>query len=154
MGTRVRLQTKPVDPNDFFRGDYVILSYDISDACNLPDRVIDAKDQNGQNIIAPQYMDDSDMTTWEKTMGGKLVYIPLQLSGDTMIASWCLNIKPEQWLYIRGLRQRRGSILFGIEKYFVQQWSGKELENAVWTMQIQASISKWWQARIVGYKFK
>jgi len=29
-GTEVTLQTRPVDPRDFLRGDYVVLSYDIS----------------------------------------------------------------------------------------------------------------------------
>jgi uncharacterized membrane-anchored protein len=29
-GTEVRLATAPVDPRDFFRGDYVVLSYEIS----------------------------------------------------------------------------------------------------------------------------
>ncbi|HEY5965599.1 MAG TPA: GDYXXLXY domain-containing protein, partial [Xanthobacteraceae bacterium] len=30
-GTEVLLQTRPVDPRDFLRGDYVVLSYDISE---------------------------------------------------------------------------------------------------------------------------
>ena len=29
-GTEVTLQTRPVDPRDFLRGDYVVLSYEIS----------------------------------------------------------------------------------------------------------------------------
>ena len=29
-GTEVKLQTRPVDPRDFLRGDYVVLGYDIS----------------------------------------------------------------------------------------------------------------------------
>jgi len=29
-GTEVKLATRPVDPRDFLRGDYVVLSYDIS----------------------------------------------------------------------------------------------------------------------------
>src|SRR5262249_28429645 len=29
-GTEVTLQTRPVDPRDFLRGDYVVLTYDIS----------------------------------------------------------------------------------------------------------------------------
>ena len=29
-GREVTLQTRPVDPRDFLRGDYVVLSYDIS----------------------------------------------------------------------------------------------------------------------------
>jgi uncharacterized membrane-anchored protein len=35
-GREVALQTRPVDPRDFLRGDYVVLSYDIS-SCSCRD---------------------------------------------------------------------------------------------------------------------
>lgn len=146
-GTSVWLQTRPVDPNDFFRGDYVTLSYDISSACDLPDI------QPWWSDIAvpiPQYHDDKDMTGWEKIMGGKLVYIPLVQSGDVMVASGCLTEKPSG-LFIKGLRQTYNGTLYGIEKYFVQQGKGKDLEQAVGTMKVQVSLSKGGQARIVSY---
>ncbi len=135
-GTKVRLQTSPVDPNDFFRGDYVILWYDISDACT-------ALDESPN----PQY----DMTGREKMMWGKLVYVPLQLSGDVMVASWCLREKPDSWLYIKWIYERYRSTRYGIEKYFVQQGLWIELENAVGKMKVQVSISTSGQARIVWY---
>jgi uncharacterized membrane-anchored protein len=35
-GTEVKLQTRPVDPRDFLRGDYVVLNYDISRVTSGP----------------------------------------------------------------------------------------------------------------------
>ena len=35
-GTEVKLQTRPVDPRDLLRGDYVVLGYDISQLSSGP----------------------------------------------------------------------------------------------------------------------
>jgi uncharacterized membrane-anchored protein len=70
-----------------------------------------------------------------------------------MIASGCVSQKPTV-LSIKGFRQNYNRTLFWIEKYFVQQGSGKPLEEARGTMKIQVSISKGGQARIVDYKLE
>lgn len=150
-GTKVWLQTRPVDPRDFFRGDYVILGYDISNACDLPEK--QEVDEYGNVYTIPQYRDDSDMTGREKYMGGKRVYVPLIQSGDVMVASGCLTQKPDSWMFIAWVHQRWWGVLYGLEKYFVQEWTGKPLEEALWTMNVQVSIGKNGQARIVDYKF-
>lgn len=153
-GTVVWLQTRPIDPNDFFRGDYVTLSYDISRACDVPPTDTWEEDELGQKIKMEQYPIEKDLTGWEKMMWGKLVYVPLTSSGDVMVASWCSDTKPSQGIYLKGLRQTWGSTLYGIEKYFVQQDSGKELEKAVGTMKVQVSIGRGGKARIVDYKLE
>ena len=101
----------------------------------------------------PQYRDDSDMTGREKYMGGKRVYVSLIQSGDVMVASGCLTQKPDSWMFIAWVHQRWWGVLYGLEKYFVQEWTGKPLEEALWTMNVQVSIGKNGQARIVDYKF-
>lgn len=152
-GTKIRLQTRPIDPTDFFRGDYVILGYDISNACNLP--VLDTweKDEFGQSIKTQQYHDDSDMTGREKMMGGKLVYVPLIASGDVMVANGCVSDQPT-WVYLKGLRKSWSWVEYGIEKYFVQQGTWKPLENAVGNMKVQVSVGRGGQARIVDYRLE
>lgn len=156
--TKVWLQTRPVDPNDFFRGDYVTLSYTIADACDLPDIEVETGEFDGSwnalKMMQQQYHNESDMTGREKIMWGKLVYVPLVLSGEVMEEGWCLMEKPSSWLYIKGLRQTWWPTLFGIEKYFVQQGAGIDLEQAVWKMKMQVSISTNGQARIVGYSLE
>jgi uncharacterized membrane-anchored protein len=151
-GTKVWLQTKPVDPRDFFRGDYVILSYDIDSACDLPMIDNGDTDEFSQTIKIPQHYDENDMTGREKMMGGKSVYVPLVLSGDVMVASGCVSDMSTNGIYIKGLRQNYSRTLYGIEKYFVQQGKGLDMERAVGKMQVQVSISKNGQARIVDYK--
>ncbi len=51
-GVEVLLKTAPVDPRDLFRGDYVILRYDVStiDTAALPSRAADFK--VGEKIYA------------------------------------------------------------------------------------------------------
>ena len=143
--TKVRLQTMPVDPNDFFRWDYVVLWYKISDACDsiIPDADIGFwLEDTSRNI------QDLKDTEW------KNVYISLQNSWDIVVADLCSFTKPSQWLFIKWKVEEWWRITFGIEKYFVQQWSWKDLEKAVWTMKIWVSISSDWQARIVDYKIE
>ena len=149
-GTIVRLQTRPVDPNDFFRGDYVTLSYDITNVCDLPP--LKKTDENWFIYDTPQYY-TGEYSAWESYVWGKLVYVSLVESWDIMAAQWCYDKKPD-WLFIKWLSQRRWWVEYGIEKYFVQQGHGKELEQARGKMKIQVSISKSGKARIVDYRLE
>ena len=109
FGQSIYLQSAAVDPNDIFRWDYVILSYDIS------------------TISCP-------WKAWDT------IYIPL------LIGSWniwsgnsCSNNKPSSWLFI-AWKKTAGNNIFGIEKYFVQEWKGKEIESYRWSMLISVKI--------------
>ncbi|MEY3197803.1 MAG: hypothetical protein RL023_504 [Candidatus Parcubacteria bacterium] len=89
----------------------MILGYDIDTACDLPMVDSGEKDETGKAIMNQQYHDERDMTGREKTMGGKLVYVPLIQSGDVMIASGCVSQKPTV-LSIKGFRQNYNRTLF------------------------------------------
>jgi len=118
-GRTIYLRTVPVDPRDFFRGDYVRLRYEISD--------IDSK-----------YYRDGLLTETKNEIRGKQVYVVLKVDGNDLAnIVYVTDKKPAKGqLYIRGRCSDDYyswhvyiNVLYGIEAYFVEQGKGKELEN-------------------------
>lgn len=120
-GQSIYLRTAPVDPRDLFRGDYVQLNYEVS------------------NII-PYYQKISDYAKISK--GGELYTVLKEHEDGLAELVFVTDKKPEHGLYLRGqflywgygdaIDQKRPlSIRYGIEKYFVQQGKGMEMENKI-----------------------
>ncbi|MGD1935125.1 MAG: GDYXXLXY domain-containing protein [Candidatus Phaeomarinobacter sp.] len=134
-GTEVRLATAPVDPRDIFRGDYVILTYDIS---RLPvDRLAEDPDQfSGGDTV---YVTLSEATTglWQATamhhrqpeadagtvsIKGRIDWMdtapltPTAVAGEAPVEERCVGC-------------RNARISYGIESYFVPEGTGRELED-------------------------
>lgn len=110
-GKEVLLKTVPVDPRDLFRGDYVILRYEISrlDLNNLT----------------------TDYINYE--IGNK-VYVVLEKEDGYGVASKIFRNSPkEEGLFLKGavknVRDKSLSIEYGIESYFVPEGKGKEIER-------------------------
>jgi len=110
-GDEILLKTQPVDPRDLFRGDYVILRYDIS--------TISADSLSYQG---------SDFKEDDK------VYVLLNID-DQKIGS-LTNIdknKPSEGIFIEGTVKstynNRLNIEYGIESYFVPEGKGREIER-------------------------
>ena len=114
-GTEVLLKTRPVDPRDLFRGDYVILRYDIS---NIDyDENIEFRENEG-------------------------IYILLNIDNEGYgEVSRISQNKPLEGLYLKGTvtktasrviggsTQRSVSVEYGIESYFVPEGKGWEIER-------------------------
>jgi uncharacterized membrane-anchored protein len=119
-GTEVLLKTAPVDPRDLLRGDYVILSYDIS---TIPAALIKgAKPQAGswtpiQVRIAPGA--DGFWTVTEAS------FAPLaEQPGSVVLRSQPIEAYDWQWA--------EGGTLFasyGIERYYVPEGEGRVIED-------------------------
>lgn len=111
-GREVLLKTTPVDPRDLFRGDYVILAYDIS-TLNL------------DNILADRV-----------GFGVKdRVYVSLDTKTEYAIPQMIYSSRPKnEALFIRGIvKNINGGILnveYGIESYFVPEGKGRRIESA------------------------
>jgi uncharacterized membrane-anchored protein len=122
-GTEVTLQTRPVDPRDFLRGDYVVLGYDIS------------------SVPAGELKDKPRASPHE------LVYVKLAPKSDGFFSAVSVHREPviaaAGEVLIRGRvshgdncgNDRRAfcaslSLTYGIEKFFVPQGEGRELEKA------------------------
>jgi uncharacterized membrane-anchored protein len=146
-GTEIYLRTAPVDPRDIFRGDYVRLDYTfltvpIEKTRNLPDSI----SKKGQRVYA---------VLKESALG---VYSFDYLTGE----------KPSTGVFIAGrTNQRRYSsrnevirVKYGIEKFFLEQGSGLELEKERGgrndyqrPMEIKVAVSDSGTAIIKGFRW-
>jgi uncharacterized membrane-anchored protein len=147
VGERILLKVVPVDPRDMFRGDFVVLNYEIS---RLPPEGIPGIqpyhfwwsrrfDQNQ----AAEIQDRTVYVTVEPEADGRHWHA-VKFSTD----------RPASGKYLRGTYSARnfGSPLqFGIEAYFVEEGQGKELESLRNSKHLSAEIAvaPWGQAKLV-----
>ena len=130
-GQEVSLKTRPVDPRDLLRGDYVVLNYEIN--------TFDNKDRIPSNTE---------------------VYVTLVKNVDgTSSIKEVLTEKPKnEELFIKGKTgkyYRPRNIVYGIENYFVKEKTGRELERNLRkeNSYVKVSVDKKGNARIkeIGY---
>lgn len=120
-GREVTLQTRPVDPRDLLRGDYVVLGYDIS---QLPAGALAgqptaernpvmfvklAPDANGLYQAVSVHTEPVTVTAPEVLIRGRIVY-----SCGSTSRTFCDKLQ----------------IRYGLESYFVPEGEGKKLEQA------------------------
>jgi uncharacterized membrane-anchored protein len=108
-GTTIRVKTVPVDPRDLFRGDYVILRYEFSNVRSIPE---------------PHYTVEhgKDQT----------VFVVMKQDGELWKPVGISPTRPKEGVFLRGVRKPySGEIVYGIESYFVQEGTGKAIENAM-----------------------
>jgi uncharacterized membrane-anchored protein len=122
-GMEVKLQTRPVDPRDLLRGDYVVLGYDIS---QLPSGALKDQPAGSRNPtvfvkLAPNrdgtfeavsvHAEPVAVTSPEVLIRGRLAY---GASCGSNGQSFCDKLQ----------------IRYNLESYFVPQGEGKKLEQA------------------------
>jgi len=123
LGTEVVLQTVPVDPRDLFRGDYVVLTYEISslDLCDV------AAGQTGYVALT----EDPD-GVWRASISGALASFEAASDfGDVVIrgrVSGGVGFGPCQMSY-------------GIESYFVPEGTGHRIERLAGELRVRVSVS-------------
>jgi uncharacterized membrane-anchored protein len=113
-GTDVTLQTRPLDPRDFLRGDYVVLGYDIS---TVP--ITAVKDERLPGSCSP-------------------VFVKLAPNRDGFYEAISAHAAPvdvtRPEVLIRGrftgTLGRALLVRYGIERYFVPEGEGRKLEDA------------------------
>jgi uncharacterized membrane-anchored protein len=109
----VTLQTVPVDPHDLFRGDFVVLRYDIGTIRT------DGLEIGGEAVEV-----------------GDTIYVALAESerGEWAVIDAATGIRTGWDRYLRGTVLRvDGGLLeaeYGIEEYFVPEGLGREVEQA------------------------
>ncbi|HPG89496.1 MAG TPA: GDYXXLXY domain-containing protein [Hyphomicrobium sp.] len=132
-GREIALQVIPIDPRDVFRGEYVILGYDIS------------------QIPAPIAEDRDD-----RFARGQTVYVTLQQAAD---GAWTAKSVSTNYpsegaaseVVLKGTVRNRVhrdaaggtavAVRYGIESYFVPEGAGKALEQGVRDKKIQALVA-------------
>ena len=121
-GSEVMLQTRPVDPRDFLRGDYVVLAYDISriGTGSLKDTPATSKDIYVKLAPKPE-TDDYDVVSVHTApvavgAGEALIHGRVTSGGNCGPAeahTYCDRINVD----------------YGIEKYFVPEGEGRNIED-------------------------
>ena len=117
-GTEVLLKLRPVDPRDLFRGDYVILNYDISNV-------------NVEKVR--EFMENDTIYTRLKLNGGIAEFVSVS------------KIKPVDGLFIAGkvvaLNDNNVRVIYGIESYFVPEGEGQIIERSIKDMYAKIAIN-------------
>ena len=121
-GVEVSLQTRPVDPRDIFRGDYVVLGYDISEVATgalkdqpagTKNRVVFVKLRPNRDGIYEAVSVHTDPVAVEKP--------EVLIRGQVDYGATC---GPQNRSFCATLRLR-----YNLEKYFVPEGEGRKLEE-------------------------
>jgi uncharacterized membrane-anchored protein len=146
--TQVRLRTAPVDPRDLFRGDYVVLAYEIS-TVELSDAKETAEIRRGTPIFVRV---KPGIDGFAAVVGASLAR-PQGAAGEIVLAgrvSQTVSCRRQQDGAFRCDREAMAlRVAYGIEQYFVPQGSGKAIERTERErIEVVAAVSSSGQAAI------
>lgn len=114
FGQEIVLETKAYDPTDLFRGDYVSINFAISD---VPKTKVDLPIDK---------------------INGKNLFVSLKPEGKYYVVDKVSESKPKDGIYLKGKFQEIYNPIneidifrvdYSLDKYFVEQGSGIELEQ-------------------------
>ncbi|WMW21471.1 GDYXXLXY domain-containing protein [Methanolobus mangrovi] len=123
QGKEIVLKTEPVDPRDVFRGDYVILNYEIS-SVNLNETPYDYEFMDGESIYAvlsekTTYWGIDSISHAKPAIGDKDVCMKgtvTRNTGDAIMIEW------------------------GIESYFVPEGEGWQIQEQMDNISVIVSV--------------
>ena len=137
FGKEIQLKTAPVDPRDLFYGDYVVLNYEIS---RLP------------------------ISLWKGEGEPKLkknVYVLLRPSAADPNEYEAVGVYPDKpaisgeevalKAHIQYGWDREITLRYGLERYYVPEGTGKEIEEQRELSKVRVSVAPWGQARVNGF---
>lgn len=134
FGTEIKLKTVPVDPRDYLYGDYVTLSYDIS-------------------RIKPELWHEKESLP----NNGDAVYVLLKPVNGLYEPAGAYAAKPSTKpgeVVLKGVVQYSWNeaitVKYGLEKYYVPEGTGEELEKQASDMIVRVKVATWGQAKIEG----
>ena len=134
-GTEIMLKTVPVDPRDLFRGDYVVLRYDLN-TIHL------------DSLLADEGPYERDET----------IYVKLDNSSSYAKATQVSKNRFEEGLFIKGTVTYAGiqvlNVKYGIENYFVPQGTGKEIEKIIGDIDVIIAVDKQGNALIKSLQYE
>lgn len=121
-GNEVLLKTAPVDPRDLFRGDYVILRYEISTVT--------------ADLLSSQAIKFKENDT---------IYVSLEIGNNNVAEMTAVSrSKPEDGRFIKGVIQdvssNRLTVEYGIESYFVPEGEGREIEKSMRSGKVYSKV--------------
>ncbi|SIQ61470.1 Uncharacterized membrane-anchored protein [Rhizobium sp. RU33A] len=118
-GTEVLLKTAPVDPRDLLRGDYVVLTYDIS--LVSIDSITGPKPQAGEVARLHVRLKPQTDGFWSVSEAS---FDPLaSQEGSVVLVSQPVTIY--EWVWQTG----NLTVSYGLERYYVPEGEGKPIED-------------------------
>ncbi len=129
-GREIVAEVIPVDPRDFFRGDYVILGYTFS---NVPDVGLPAGTKTGDVVYTT--LKKGDGSKWD--VAAVTRDYPATVGPDQIV----LKARAE-YVYVGPQpNQLTGRLAYGIESYFVPEGTGLKIEQQVRDHKIDAVLA-------------
>ncbi|RKD25058.1 hypothetical protein BEP19_04345 [Ammoniphilus oxalaticus] len=137
-GDEIRLKTAPVDPRDVFYGDYVILNYEMSelDIRLFPEGAAPKKGatvytvlkrEGNYDRVVSAHLEKPKLAADEHMMKGRVDYV---------LRDW--RDKQEDPSAIRSIRA-----IYGIERYYVPEGEGMEIENKRGQFDVLVKVTTW-----------
>lgn len=146
FGTTILLKVVPVDPRDMFRGDYVVLSYDVN---RMPEQGIAGMPQSTGNWWSARRFDD------DQWLNDRTIYVRIEpeADGKHWKGTEASLHPPASGLYLKGKyvpSRPWAPLVFGIEAYFVEEGEGHTWEDARNDRKLSAEIAvaPWGQAKL------
>jgi uncharacterized membrane-anchored protein len=136
FGHEIKIKTTPVDPRDLLYGDYVTLGYEISNLKSQMWKESGSKPDQGEQVyvaLKPSASGIYEAVGVYRNMPALLPSEQAVLKGR-VTSSWDESIR----------------IQYGLERYYVPEGTGKELEQAASNMIVRVKIAPWGQMRISG----
>ncbi|MDR0653588.1 MAG: GDYXXLXY domain-containing protein [Synergistaceae bacterium] len=125
FGERVLLETRPVDPTDILRGDYVTLDYEI------------------QDIRDDIYPDELDLDPYSDETPAVFVELERDEDGVGSVKSVSLE-RPNGGLYIKGRYTGKSwGVDYGLSRYYVPERTGRDIEEKVRDHAVLAELRVW-----------
>ena len=146
-GTDVLLKTAPVDPRDLLRGDYVVLSYDIS---NVPTSTLREQPHGQSDGQSPSSTPQGDpVSAPDAILSVRLKKQPDGFWGLAESSFGTLEPQPDT-VVLRSRALRRSvatgpgqtiwGVNYGIERYYIPEGEGDDLEQARNAGQLSVAI--------------
>ncbi len=134
-GREILLSTLPVDPRDLFRGDYVVLRYEIS--------------RYKEPLLSVGFNFKPGQEEKLNFKNGQTVYVSLRIDGQDWKIDKVAPEKPARGFFLQGkisgaLKEKYQvtyDIQYGIESYFVPEGEGKRLEALREKKNLNAAIN-------------
>jgi uncharacterized membrane-anchored protein len=130
-GKNILLLTKPVDPRDLMRGDYVHLGYEISTVPS--NKVTGKRPPEGKSAAiyvtiraGPDGLWHLDRASWQRPRGLK--------EGETMLAG-----RTRSPFHPRA--GGRLTVEYGIERYYIPEGAGRRIEDAQRAKRLEAVVA-------------